>query len=247
MKWYFKILCILFLSVPAFTGYPLGLLDRPVIPGISCGWLVYLTVVMGFILLFLGSQALANAVGIASLITVPVVFFGSGISYLLFLFQIGGGQSQAAFSIHYVSLCITMLTVIPLALSMVATIPFHQVEQHLLQNGRGISRLEKFLLMLLRVFNHVFYFVIPEIREVIREENFFRLQKNAPLQSSPKSDIPSFTNSIFVQIKTLLSRMIHVGVEGICASIRFIPIWAVEIARLPEKRKGIKNERNDTG
>lgn len=247
MKWYIKVFCAFLLGIPSFTGYPLNLLDLPIIPGISSGWLLYFGVVMVFILLFLGSKALANAIAIASLITVPVVFIGSFISYLLFLFQFDGGKSQSEFSSHYISLCITMLTVIPLALSIVSIIPFHQAEPYLLRADRGISRLEKFFLMFLRVFNHVFYFVIPEILEVIREEHFFRFREKAPLQLSPKSDIPCFTDSIFNRVYTLLTRMIHVGVEGICASIRFIPIWAVEIARLPERNKGSRNERNQTG
>jgi hypothetical protein len=31
--------------------------------------------------------------------------------------------------------------------------------------------------------------------------------------------------------------MIQIGVEGICASIQYIPLWAIEISLLPGKRK----------
>jgi hypothetical protein len=82
-------------------------------------------------------------------------------------------------------------------------------------------------LMFARVFNHIVFFVIPSILEVVREER--RLQ--------PGSSTPRMAVSARARISCLLNDLTQIGVEGICASIQYIPIWAVEISLLPGKER----------
>ena len=195
-----------------------------------------------FILIITGKEFFPNVVAIAALVSMPVVFGGAGISYLIFQLQWGYEAGPAAYSAHYVSLCITMLTVIPLALSMVAVVPFQEVEQKLLRNPLGVSKREKFALMFLRVFNHIVYFVIPNIVETMREERQYQ-RSSTPSRPSPAA-FPGLGHLRFLRRKImgLIHNMIQVGVEGICASIQYIPLWAVEISKLPD-RSGSSSHR----
>ena len=48
------------------------------------------------------------------------------------------------------------------------------------------------------------------------------------------------------RIAGLLPMMVHVSVEAICASIRYIPLWAEEISRLPgPAKKGRERDKMD--
>ena len=125
---------------------------------------------------------------------------------------------------HYVRLTLNMLSVIPLALSVVATIPFGRFEQHLLSNARGVTAWEKKLLMAVRVFNHIAFFVIPDLLEVLREER--------PLASLRLNQAGARHK---MALQTLTAGLVQIGVAGICAALRFIPLWAREIADLPDR------------
>ena len=190
-----------------------------------------------FVLIITGRQFFPNVVTIAVLIAMPVVFVGAGISYLIFLFGWGYPSGPAEYSAHYVSLCITMLTVIPLALSMVAIIPFQDVEQNMLNTTTGVSKIEKFVLMFLRVFNHIVFFVIPTIIETMREERQYKKWVNSSLRVSATVSIQGKLQLLGRRLSGLIREMIQVGVEGICASIQYIPLWAVEISQLPGRSK----------
>ena len=224
MTWRIKLALLLLVAIPAFTGYPLGSFTMPVVPGITWGWLIYYLTVTVVILILLGGRHFANTLSITALITLPVIFMGGTISYCWFLAGYGHPEGPAAYSPHYIALCLTMLTVIPLALSLVAVIPFHEIEHNLLSGRKGVSRLEKYLLMFLRVFNHILFFVIPNILEVMREEARFR---NA---AQSLGEI----HSVAARLKLLIRNMIQIGVAGICAAVRYIPLWAVEISLLPD-------------
>jgi hypothetical protein len=130
-----------------------------------------------------------------------------------------------------------MLTVIPLALSLIALVPFQNFEQNLLQSKRGVSKLEKFFLMFLRVFNHIVYFVIPNILETVREEWQYKRWAERSFQSAT---VPSAAGSVISmrrKLRGLVRDLTQLGVEGICASIQYIPLWAVEISQLPDKQQ----------
>jgi hypothetical protein len=237
MNWKLKLILFAVLAVPAFVGYPVAIFKTEVIPGLTYAWVVYfLTVNLG-ILMIAGPHFFSNVIGVAALISMPVVFAGGSISYLFFLSGLSYESGQSVYSTHYVSLCLTMLTVIPLALSMVAAIPFQQFEYKLLQNTGGVSKIEKFVLMFLRVFNHIVYFVIPNILESIREEGQYRKWTQNGLDSGVRSSRRQKLFALKRIIVGLISEMIQLGVEGICASIQYIPLWAVEISRLPDKRR----------
>jgi hypothetical protein len=173
---------------------------------------------------------LANATAVTALILSPIVYVGGLVSWLL---EMAGGVSPGAagsvHGAHYVSLALNMLSVIPLALAIVAAIPFDRLEQRLLRKAGGISTGEKYLLMFIRVFNHIVYFVIPNILEVMREEALLRtVSENASLPAGPRR--------LRLLGRRLTAGMVQVGVSGICASVRFIPLWAREIDDLPRRK-----------
>jgi hypothetical protein len=237
MKWKLKLLLLATLSVPTFSGYPLTSFQTEVISGLTHGWLFYFFVVNSFIFILTGGRFFANAITIAALISMPVVFVGAMVSYLIFLSGLGYKAGPSAYSAHYLSLCITMLTVIPLALSMVAIVPFHELEHKLLQKQGGVSKMEKFFLMSLRVFNHIVYFVIPNILESIREERHYKKWAQRCLKTEQESLKPGKFFKMKATLAGLIKDMTQLGVEGICASIQYIPLWAVEISQLPDKRQ----------
>jgi hypothetical protein len=208
-----------------------------ILSGLTYGWVVYFFLVHAIILAINGTRFYANILAVAALISMPVVFVGGFISYIIFLLGIGYASGQSAYSPHYVSVCVTMLTVIPLALSMVGIVPFQRFEHKLLQHRAGVTKLEKGILMFLRVFNHIVYFVIPNILETIREERHYRKWMATEVKTSSQSSGRRGIWEIKNKILTLKTGMIQLAVEGICASIQYIPLWAVEISRLSDKKR----------
>jgi hypothetical protein len=184
-----------------------------------------------------GSRFYANLLAVAALISMPGVFVGGTVAYLIFLLGLGYDAGQAAYSPHYVSVCMTMLTVIPLALSIIGVVPFQRFEHKLLQSSAGVSKLEKCILMFLRVFNHIVYFVIPNILETIREEGHYRKRMKIEKMPSFQPADAKRTWIIKSRILALVQEMVQLAVESICASIQFIPLWAVEISQLPNKHR----------
>jgi hypothetical protein len=237
MNWKLKFILLAVLSVPTFAGYPLVIFKTEAIPGLTYAWIAYFFAVNLFILTLAGPQFFSKVIAVAALISMPVVFVGGSISYLFFLSGLSYETGQSVYSTHYVSLCLTMLTVIPLALSMVAVIPFQQFEYKLLQNAAGVSKIEKFILMFLRVFTHIVYFVIPNILESLREEGQYRRWVKDELDSDARSSGLQKLLSLKRILVGLIAEMIQLRVEGICASIQYIPLWAVEISQLPDKKR----------
>jgi len=226
----FRLLCLTVLAVPVFTGwfpFPAG---PEIVPGVAGSTVVHVLLVLGGVAGICGRAFLANATAVTALIISPIVYAGSLVSWLL---EMAGGMppgvAGSVHGAHYVRLALNMLSVIPLALAIVASIPFDRLEQRLLRRTEGISAGEKYLLMFIRVFNHIVYFVIPNILEVMREEALLRMiSENASSPSTPRR-IRSWG-------RRLISGMVQVGVSGICASLRFIPLWAREIDDLPRRK-----------
>jgi hypothetical protein len=237
MTWRTKFFALMLVSLPAFVGYPVVIFDAQIIPGITYGWVAYFMIANTLIIAINGSRFYANVLAVAALISMPVVFIGATIAFLISLLGLGYEAGQAAYSPHYVSVCMTMLTVIPLALSLIGVVPFQRFEHRLLQGSSGVSKLEKCFLMFLRVFNHIVYYVIPNILETIREEGHYRKwSKNETVPSNEPSGAGR-SRALKAGFPTLIQEMVQLAVESICASIQFIPLWAVEISQLPGKRR----------
>ena len=217
------------LAVPIFTGltpFPQG---GQVVPGVD-GWpVVYALLVMVGVGGLCGRALLANVVAISAFIVVPIVYGGGTVSWLLEIARgTPPGTAGAVHGAHYLRLALNMLGVIPLALALVASIPFERLEQGLLRRERGISRSEKYLLMFIRVFHHTVYFVIPNILEVMREEALLRrVSGSAPGTPGDRR--------YRTWARRLTAGLIQVGVSGICAALRYIPLWAREIDDLPHR------------
>jgi len=244
MNWKIKFLILMILAVPAFAGYPVVVFDSEIISGLTHGWIAYFFLVNIAIMAIHGRQFYVGILAVTALISMPVVFVGGTIAYLIYLLGLGYETGQSAYSPHYVSVCITMLTVIPLALSLMAVVPFQRFEQKLLQNRNGVSKPEKCILMFLRVFNHIVYFVIPNILETIREEgHYWKYLKKKKISAA--YSVEGRTDSagdrkgraIKFRLLNLIQEMVQLAVESICASIQFIPLWALEISQLPSKNR----------
>ena len=225
----FRLIGLMVPAIPIFFGLTPFAATAVILPGVSWGAVFYAFLSMAAVALFCGRAFLASTLAVTALIVAPIVFAGGLISWLL---AIGGGAAPAVagslHGAHYIGLVLNMLSVIPLALALVASIPFDRLEQRLLRRPGGIGRGEKYLLMFVRVFNHIVYFVIPNLLEVMREEALLRrLAGNA----SPGHRGDGARG----WARRLLAGMVHVGVSGICASLRFIPLWAREIDDLPDR------------
>ena len=237
MNWKLKFFVLAVTAIPAFAGYPVTTFETEIITGITYGWVAYFLIVNFVVLTITGRRFYPNVLTIAVFITLPVVFVGAGISYLIYLLGLGYPAGPGEYSAHYVLLCITMLTVIPLALSLVAIIPLQDFEQGLLNTTTGVSKIEKWILMFLRVFNHIVFFVIPTIVETMKEEAQFKKWVDSSLKASSKTSMPENLKWLGRRSSALIRDMTQVGVEGICASIQYIPLWAVEISQLPGRPK----------
>jgi hypothetical protein len=209
VTWRVRFSILLLTAVPAFTGWPLGFWEAWILPGVRWSPVVYLVAMHLVLLPLAGTARYQTSLAIAATVTLPVVFVGAGLSWLLAFFGISDPRD-----VHYVRLCITMLTVVPLALVLVAVLPLADFEQRLLQSPRGVGRMGRRALMALRVFNHIVHFVIPTVLEVVREEGLLRPQDRRP--------------------GGLVGGFVQIAVAGICGALQYIPLWAREIARLPE-------------
>ena len=208
-------------AIPALTGWPLDYLSTKVIPGLSWGWVLYGLWTHGILWNLCGGRIYRIILSAAVWIALPVVFGGAAVSHLFNLMEIQSRDATLMGS-HYIRLLVTMLAVIPLALGTVALIPFRQIEARLLTQIYGLSLPQKAVVMLLRVFNHLLFFILPQVLEAIREEQ--QTQNKEPIGFQQR-------------VRQIVMQMIFLSVYAISSALHQIPMWAVEIARLPEKHK----------
>jgi|GEM_PF-793128 hypothetical protein len=232
MDWKTRILTWALISIPAFTGYPLHYFHLEIVPGINAGWLGYSLLMHAVIFRMTGHGRYLWMLTLTVWITLPVVFGGALISSLVNLSRLNDMSFVAVRGAHYLRLCITMMTVVPLAMSLFAIIPFGQIEQRLLFRKAGLSRRHVRLLMFLRVFTHILYSVIPNILEVLREEGMIRNRIHNPVLQT--TGLPFHQRCrIYVHRTGLwIGYMQHVVIACICASLQYIPLWAVELSLL---------------
>ncbi len=220
------------MSVPAFTGWPLAYWDQPVFGGITAGRIAYLALAHLLAATTCGPRRYADILAAAALIVAPVVYGGALVSTAWGLIAAPAGVGAAPWSAHYLGLAVNMLTVVPLALALVVQIPWARLEQRLIEDRPAVGTAAKAALMALRVFNHVVYSVIPALLEVMRE---------ARMYGSGDADGR-------VRRSDLAKTLMHVGVEAIGSAIGHVPLWAVEISRLPAPGSpGVRPARGDAG
>jgi hypothetical protein len=239
-QWPYSFFVLLVSAVPAFWGRALAWIPGEIMPGVDWGIVVYFGVIHLVILFLLGRRWYANLLTLATLVSLPVVYAGAAITWLgpvLGLID----HSAAATGTHYVKLGLTMLTVVPLALGLMAVIPFNSLENRLLLRPEGISMFQKKILMVLRVFNHTVFFVIPSLLEVMREERSMIQTGAFPTDSAIKSGYG------WARFRRLLEVVTYLAVESICAAVQFIPLWAYEIGRLPESPRESKGGTSHQG
>lgn len=233
MHWKKKLAILLIAAIPSFSGFPLKHFNAEVVPGFSWSWAIYLFGIHLILRSLLGRYRYGKITGVAVLITLPVVYSGACISFILWMVKAGSQADAFSFGSHYLNLTVTMLTVIPLSLSMVVLLPFSLFEQQLLQSLKGVTPMEKRLLMAMRVFNHIVFDVLPNILEVLREERYANRKFNQSYEYETKISL----KRIRARLIRMNSKMVQIGVEGICAAIQYIPLWAVELSELPERKK----------
>jgi len=211
MNWRPRFWILFVFALPLLAGVPQRWLDAALLPGLSQGMVAALGLAHLGLALVIGSRTWARVLAGAALITLPVIGAGALVSALLFVTGLSP-RGLAVVGPHYVKLAVNMLTVIPLTLGLVATVPWNRLELRLLREPHGVSTLQKAALMTVRVFSHIFFVVIPQAMEVVREEGRGR------------------------GIKALAGQMGAIAVAGICAALRFIGLWAVEIGALPGRK-----------
>lgn len=225
LKW-LQTMILLLAAVPAFTG--LGLMLGPaVLDGLHVSRLFYWLIISLAILLTRGRFLWLTANVIALAICIPVVVGGGLLALLLYtLNQSAWGLAQIA--AHYAILLVSMLSMIPLGISLVSLIPTAAIETRLLNNVQGITPGRKILLMAVRVFNHVVFTVMPEILQTVREE----LRFNGYLY---RTRTRRGKRRLFV--KSALQKLMFVAITALCVSLKYIYFWAGEISALPDKKR----------
>jgi hypothetical protein len=223
--WPANFVLLALIGVPAFSGYPLARWPAEIVGGVTWAWAAYLGLVLLAVRWLLGGRMCANVIAVASLVTLPVVFAGGTLSWLALHVTFGGADAALSGS-HYVKLCLTMLSVIPLALALVSVVPFGQMEGRLLMHAEGVTAGQKKILMILRVFNHIAFEVLPGTLEILREEG---------LTDGRRLRIHVRCRGVKAALADTLGDLIHLAVGTICAALQYIPLWANEIGRLPER------------
>jgi len=71
----------------------------------------------------------------------------------------------------------------------------------------------------------------------MREEAQYKKWVDASVKASSAVPLLGKLNLLARRFGALIKDMTQVGVEGICASIQYIPLWAVEISQLPGRSK----------
>jgi len=218
--WPLRLGILLLAAVPAFSGLQPASWSQVLVPGATRGAVILALAAPAAIGLACGLRPLAGALAIGALTTLTVVGSGAAVAGVLHLLGWAYPGGAAELAPHYLALALNMLTVIPLAAAVVLTLPLERAETALLRaaGSGGVPRRRKALLMALRVFNHVAFFVIPEILEIVREE---RLLSPAAPPPGPRR-------------RRLAADLVQLGVAGICGALQYLPLWAREIARLPE-------------
>jgi hypothetical protein len=227
LRWPLNVIVLAVIGLPSFIGYPLGLWTAEVVNGVPWSWVVYWVLVLAVARGLLGARMFANIAAMGALIALPVVFAGGSISWLAIVLGWSRETFDSAGS-HYVRLCLTMLTVVPLALALVALVPLGQLEQRLLFKPQGVSSRQKKILMVLRVFNHIAFTVLPGTLEILREE---RQEYKGPVDSRAKG---AFYLAAILRLRQGLAGLVNLAVGTICAALQYIPLWAYEIGQLPE-------------
>ena len=231
--WKIKVI-ILFLGIlPSFTSYFIKFFESSIFRSseISIWYIMYIIITFILIYIISGQRTLTIGVVAASLLAISVVFVGGFISY------IRSGFSTAAiqlYSPHYVIILLNTMAVLPISIALLNAIPILDFEINLLNRFCGVTRFEKNVLIGTRIFNHIIYNVFPNILIVMREEKKYNqltveyLIKDTFLNKMSKV-LDYFKNRTLKYFYLLLTLLIN--------SIEFIPLWAIEINKLPSKKE----------
>jgi hypothetical protein len=230
VRWKARLALLLLAAVPALTGLPLGTVTAEILPGVGWSAVAYFAAANLLLAGAVGGRRYGTLVAVGALITLPVVLGGGIVAYLLYRAPWVVSAAPPTYSGHYVRLALNMLTVIPLALGIMAVLPFQRLEMQVLSRQTGVTVLQKNLLMILRVFNHIVFAVVPGMLEVMREENW--QQRVLTIPERPRG----LPRRVADGAGAGLRAMTQVAVNGICAAVQYISLWAVEIARLPTRR-----------
>jgi len=221
------------LMIPSFTNFFAARFPSAIIPGISHWQLFYFVVVLLAVRLIAGEPMFLFSVSTVSLLAVPVVFVGALVCFLKKL-ALGDVTDIWGKSSHYVSLLLNMLAVIPIAIAFMSQVPLRRYERYLFQKTTGVSPLEKALLMVSRVINHILFTVIPKVMQIWREEH--RKKEHLSLYELASDALLDDAKNVKRRIVRALTQMLDIGLASICFSLEYITLWTLEIANLPSKR-----------
>lgn len=234
--WGIKLITLLIISIPSWNYFFINLISNEIFKGLSYGQLIYFLIVTISILILLGRKILSICHSIASIIVLSVVFFGSFISLVEAILTTSPEFVPTKildYSPHYISLFITMMTVVPLSLAIFSSIPFFQYEKKVLKKMEGMSIIRKIILISVRVFGHIIYNVIPKIILVKREEDSIIKSTDGIAEDIIFKKCEKTRGQLIILIRDYF----QIGIVAIRSSIEYIPLWALEISHLPNKKE----------
>jgi hypothetical protein len=235
--WWIKFSILFLFFLPSLTNFFSRSVGSQIIPGISLWQLIYFFLVFFVVLIISGRKVLVFSLAVVSLLSISIVFIGALVACLRII-DIFSNEEIYQYSSHYISLLVTMLTVVPISIAVISSVPFKKYELLLLNQMRGISIFERILLMGSRVFNHVYFDVIPNIILVKKEERHKKTQfsidevlDDALLEKGKK---------LKQKVIRIFLEMTNTSAACICLSLEHIPLWALEISNLPSQKPLMK-------
>jgi uncharacterized membrane protein YhaH (DUF805 family) len=191
-----------------------------ILPGIPLYEISYLIFIYFVIATAMGARFLMISIALSVVASAPMILAGSALSCVLSLFT-GPDAKICSDGPHYVGLLLNILSTVAIAVTLVCLSlrPLRDYERRLTLTSSGVSVVQRKMLLACRVIVHIFFFVVPVILEVIREERILRRF--------------SFSMSDIKAGCLLLVRIVY---QGTCETLQFIPLWAGEIESLPATR-----------
>lgn len=245
MTWKIKSFFLLVLLIPSFIKYPFNILDGHIVfgwteqlslNGPTDGQLLYFVTAIIAIWLICGGRIMLLGLTTGALISVSIVFAGGFIAFIKTKIGVVGAPSEFQYSPYYIARLVNIETVVPVSLALFFTIPFLKFERSILSSSEGVSIRQKSILIVVRVINNVRYCVLPDIWSVLKEENTNKASNNE-VNIYFEEAVDGQDKSIRKKIKKTISKNLYIAASAIASAIEYVPLWAVEISKLPTKQK----------
>lgn len=236
--WQIKLLILLFGILPSFTTYFIELFNSPIFNSsdIPIWYLMYIIITFLIIYFVSGKKTLLIGIATASALAISVVFVGGFIAYTRSGFST---EAIPLYSQHYIIILLNTMAVLPISIALISAIPIREYEFALLNKFYGVSGFEKNILIGTRIFNNIIYTVFPNIVLIRREEN---KSNELTIEFVAEDAFFGKMSKVIEFIKRKILEYFYLLLTILINSIEFIPLWAIEISKLPSKKE-LNNEK----